>query len=128
LNRPQVAVGLVLIVLSVLFFLSAAGLILVGIDALVSAGIVLLVLGFNVPERLGGSKPKSSAQTHLSELDVLVLQMVSQNKTQDDITRSTGVAPAILADKWSSLTSSGYISGNYLTEKGFDALRNTQPK
>lgn len=59
---------------------------------------------------------------------MVVLQMLSQNKSQDDIAKSTGVSPTILAEKCATLMSTGYVSGNYLTEKGFDALRNANPR
>jgi uncharacterized membrane protein len=114
-------IGLALLVLSLIFFYSVA--ILIVVDAMITVGVVFLVSGLGI---FGAEarKPKTSAKTaDLSALDRVVLQMISQNNGQEEIAKSTGVSPAILADKSAALTSAGYLSGNHLTEKGFEALR-----
>jgi hypothetical protein len=128
LNRSEVSIGLVLIVLGVIFFYPV---LLIG---LVDLFIVMLIVGFVLlVEGLGGlavlrSGLGRSKQVRLSELDRVVLQMLSEKKTQEEIAQSTGVSPAILSDKLAGLATAGYVSGNYLTEKGFEALRSSGEK
>jgi hypothetical protein len=116
-------IGLALLVLALIFFNNATLLILIAIDAMITVGIVFLLSGLGV-FGVGARTPKTGSKPlELSALDRVVLQMVSQNNSQEDIAKSTGVSPAIIADKSAALTSAGYISGNRLTEKGFEALR-----
>lgn len=115
-----------IIILSIILFASIAILLLV--DALVAIGVFLLIFGLGVPEKLGRDGGRDSKRAELTELDVIVLQSLSQNKSQDEIARSTGVSPIVLSEKCAALMAAGYISGTYLTEKGFDALRNARPK
>jgi len=127
LQRQEVVIGLALLVLALIFFNSPTLLILMGIDAMVTVGVIFLLSGLGIFGQASG-KPKMAARTaDLSALERVILQMISQNSSQEEIAKSTGVSPAILADKSAALTTAGYVSGNHLTEKGFDALQAMNP-
>jgi len=130
--------GVALIILSVITIVSvqlvpglfSGVLILVNLGVLLVLGAFFLVTGLwlrplNRPE---ASPEKSKMPFTLTALDMVILRMVSEKKSQEDIEKSTGVSPAILAEKSASLTSNGYLSGAYLTEKGFDVLRTSKTK
>ena len=60
----------------------------------------------------------------LSDLELSVLRLLYQGKNEEEITRTTGVACPIIADKIRRLYELGYITDkNALTEKGYEALR-----
>jgi len=129
LNRSEVVIGLAIIVLSVIFFYPVLLLPLVDLMiALLIIGFVLLVDGYGGLAALRSAPSPKEKAVPLSGLDLTVLQMMSEGKNQDDIAKATGVSPAILSDKVALLVTSGYVSGSYLTEKGFETLRSARPK
>ena len=126
MNRTQVIIGAVIIALCIVFFYTVAVLFL--LDALVAIGIVFLLLGLGVVGGQSGAVTPVAKGGRLSELDLAVIEMISQGKSQEEIAKSTGVSPATLSEKCASLTSAGYISGSFLTEKGFETLRGSSRK
>lgn len=92
----------------------------------IALGLIMLFDGLNFFDRVGKSGPmgqENLPMAKLSTLDRTVLEMVSQNKTADEIARSTGVSGSVVSEKVSNLTSTGYLSNNMLTERGFEVLR-----
>ena len=91
--------------------------------AIMLVGVILLVHGYGLFDKAQRSPNLEEPPAELPALDRLVLEMISQNKSQDDIVQATGVSPDIVVAKLAALSTSGYILGNRLTEKGFDSLR-----
>jgi membrane-bound ClpP family serine protease len=65
----------------------------------------------------------------LSDLELTILRYLSQGKTEREISNTTGVAHSTISEKVAILRARGYITPekNTLTEKGFEALRQTEP-
>jgi len=76
LNRTQVIIGVVIIALCIVFFYTVAVLFL--LDALVAIGIVFLLLGLGVVGGQSGAVTPVAKGGRLSELDLAVIEMISQ--------------------------------------------------
>jgi hypothetical protein len=119
-------VGILLLVVSAFFIaiLGIGAIILAVLYFALLSGFILLLDGLGYFGREGtGGAPVKQQPRQLSILDRTVLELISQNKSQDEIVRSTGVSASVVAEKSSALRASGYLSTDGLTEKGFEVLR-----
>lgn len=110
--------------LAVLFLVSAA---LFGSDSifltiLLTAGILLLLDSMGVLNaKVSGGAPK----VRLGALDLAILRMAAQHRDKASMASETGVSPAVVAEKMTNLEAKGYVQGDGLTERGFEALNGT---
>ena len=74
-----------------------------------------VVVGRTVTSRSLGSLP---------DLDLAILRQASQDKSEKEISDTTGVDDSVVSEKMQRLRAEGYLNNrNKLTEKGFEALR-----
>lgn len=118
MDRAEVYTGLALVVLGIIF---TGSLVFGIIFIMLIVGVLLLFHGFGVLWDTPGKAKAGSAR--FGPLDRTILEMVSQGKSQDEIARVSGVSPQLVAEKAGALAAEGYIKDNYLTEKGFEAVR-----
>jgi DNA-binding CsgD family transcriptional regulator len=72
--------------------------------------------------------PAVAAYPTLSELEVSILRLLSQGKTDAEMATATGVSTAIISEKVTKLYAEGYITEKRaLTEKGFEAVQPARP-
>jgi membrane-bound ClpP family serine protease len=68
--------------------------------------------------------PSGVVYETLSELELSVLRLLSQGKSEDEIATSTGVEKSVVSEKIAKLQSQDYITDKHtLTVKGLEALR-----
>jgi hypothetical protein len=114
LRYLQLAVGIALIAFSAL--------VNVLITIPLAAGMLFVLDGLGVFDRLASSKGGSDGT--LSQLDLTILELMSQGKQMSEVSASTGVAPQIIEQKKGALASKGLVTPDgFLTEKGFEALK-----
>ncbi len=116
MDNRKIMIGVVLIVI--------AGVLL---NLVLALFIVMIAAGtFIAFDGLGMMQPSTGQQVRISKLTALdksILQMTSEGKVQDEIAKSTGVAPALIVSKTAALAAAGFINGTFLSEKGYEALR-----
>jgi len=119
-NTAKTVIGAALIVFIVVIFYKL--LVLSLIVVLLTVGLVILLdgIGYFSSAEATSNPPKARA---LTALDITILGMIAQNKNQDEIAKSTGVSPGTVAEKTATLSAGGYLAGNFLTEKGFEAVK-----
>ncbi|MDV3293945.1 MAG: hypothetical protein LYZ70_06710 [Nitrososphaerales archaeon] len=132
MNAPKTLAGAAVLVLAAFWafllfdLLSVIGYI---IDLAAPFAVLLAIGAYMVLDGVGALSVKPrSARTggqKLGALDLTVLQMTAQRKSQQDISSATGVSPSVIGEKLESLKEQGYLEENSLSEKGFDALRGT---
>jgi hypothetical protein len=130
-NAPKAVAGVAVLVLAAFWgFLLFDMLSVIGFIIVVAApfAVFLAIGSYMVLDGVGAMsvRPHAGATRTgktLGVLDVTVLQMTSQKKSQEDIAAATGVSPSVISDKVESLTRAGFLLESSLTEKGFEALK-----
>lgn len=133
MNKPKVVAALAAIVLAAFW-----ALLLMATPALSGIGVLLLLVApffvllsvgiYGIISGFGSSpgQPKTGASVGAGKVGVLgmtVLRLLAQGKNRDEIAASTAVSPTVIEEKLGALTSAGFLQGNALTEKGFEAVR-----
>jgi hypothetical protein len=115
MNMLKVSVGVFLLVLPVLFGIVLPGILIVVLPSLsMISGIVLFLDG------IGAFSTREKEE--LNQLEVTILRMLSQGSKVESISSSTGVSALVIEQKIKELQKKGYLLGDKLTEKGFQAL------
>ena len=130
MNAPKTLAGAAVLVLALFWafylfeILSVIGYI---IDLAAPFAVLLAMGAYMVLDGIGALsvKPRSarSGGKRLGALDMTVLQMIAQRKSQQEIAGSTGVSLSVIGEKFESLKGAGYLAENSLSEKGFEALK-----
>ncbi len=130
MNAPKTLAGAAVLVLALFWafylfeILSVIGYI---IDLAAPFAVLLAIGAYMVLDGIGALsvKPRGArmAAKGLGALDLAMLQMTAQRKSQQEIATATGVSSSVIGEKLEALRASGYIAGDSLSEKGFEALR-----
>lgn len=130
MNAPKTLAGAAVLVLAAFWaFLLFDWLSVIGyiIDLAAPFAVLLAIGAYMVLDGVGALsvKPKSARTggQKLGPLDMTVLQMTAQRKSQQEIASATGVSLSVIGEKIEALKEEGYIVENSLSEKGFEALR-----
>ncbi|HYB44887.1 MAG TPA: hypothetical protein VEC92_00040 [Nitrososphaerales archaeon] len=131
MNKPKVIAAVAALVLAVFWALVLLVIVYaIGILVLLVAPFFILVaIGiYGIIDGLGGGSGQarmgaSRGGGKVGALGLTVLKLMAQGKSKDEIAASTAVSPMVIEEKLVALTSAGFLQGNALTEKGFDAVR-----
>ena len=133
MNVPKVVAGTAALVVALFWAILVIDLLSVyGTIVVIAAPyVVLLAVGaYAIVDGLAGqsAQPRGSASRagrRLGALDMMILQMISQGKSQQEMAAATAVSAAVIAEKIKTLTKAGFLYENSLSEKGFEVLRTT---
>lgn len=115
-NNLKVAGGILLIIAPILLGIVLPGILIVVLPSLsIVAGMVLFLDG------IGAFGEK--AKRNLTQLEMTILRMVSEGSKVESISGSTGVSAIVIQQKIQELHRKGYLSGEKLTEKGYEILQ-----
>lgn len=134
MNAPKVVAGLAVLVLAgfwavvMITFLQTIGyiiLIIAPFILLLAIGFYAVIDGFGVgPIAPRGGSAKSGPK--IGALSVAVLKMTAEGKTPQEIAAATSVSLSEVNKKIERLTKLGFLSEQALSEKGFNALKETE--